>query len=567
MSTFASSSEDQATSFSFHSNPLVRGAPPLHVSLAPPVLPSQSAHVAVLELPLCDLLFLSSSTVDEEDINTGNVTLYNLLIAYSSAPNNTNTDTDTDTDTDTRSGLQRCEVVVSYVDGSFGVFLSFATVDSATSFCRDLDTINVHSDENHSSMYKYFGLRDYKPAISQSPPSTFSSPAGRPSSPPSFSPPKQQRPSSPRSKTACPICFQQLEQQCTYRNICGHDFHLMCLVQWCSSTCPVCRLSLETFHDAGDEADDGLELDHDTSVPDISSSSFDQSLLCSPAQPSPSPSNSSHLTEHYAKSQCHSCRLERRMTFDSPDSKPAASPAPTSLSPLSPAPSTPKSSQQGLWLCLVCASLTCGDSKNPKGSGHTHQHFLETLHAYYQQVGGNRVYDFVGEGWVSRLISSEGGKIVAGMEGEDYRTEDLVEIEDMWGEKLEGMAGEFKRVLKDELDRGRKDVESRIAEMKLRYKAYEKEEMLPKDVLAALRKSEKLTKKRLKSTATALETTTKDLKFAEDLVESLEKTRGRWKDEVEKAGAELDRIRQTYSETVCPLEDKVEKLMLMLDGG
>lgn len=44
------------------------------------------------------------------------------------------------------------------------------------------------------------------------------------------------------------------------------------------------------------------------------------------------------------------------------------------------------------------------------------------------------MYDFAGEGWVSRLISSEGGKIVAGMEGEDYRTEDLVEIEDMWGE-------------------------------------------------------------------------------------------------------------------------------------
>lgn len=129
------------------------------------------------------------------------------------------------------------------------------------------------------------------------------------------------------------------------------------------------------------------------------------------------------------------------------------------------------------------------------------------------------------------------------------------------------MAGEFKRVLKDELERGREDIENRIADMKLNYKAIDGEETSPQDVIIALRKSEKLMKKRLKTTSTTLETTTKDLKFSQDLVESLEKTRGRWKDEVEKATAELDRIRQTYSETVCPLEDKVEKLMLMLDGG
>ncbi|GMI18661.1 hypothetical protein TrLO_g4562 [Triparma laevis f. longispina] len=551
-----------ATTFSYSSNPLAKGSPPKNVSLTSAPTPT----LVILHVPLFDLLFLSSSSIDEKDIETGAVTLYNLLIAYSS--NKTS-----------RGGLKNAEVVVAHDDGSFAIFLTFVSTTAASTFCNDLTTINRHADNNHSNMYKFFSIQNYRPTSTCN-----NSPNSRPSSPPpptfTSSRPSSPflRPSSPRSKTACPICFHQLEQACTYKNICGHEFHLMCLVQWCSSTCPVCRLSLESFHESGDEVDDILEPDHDTAPPQIlpNFNASQNTLLCSPAQsnpsPSPSPSNASHLTEHYAKSQCHHCRLLRRTTYDSPDSKPAACtlvPTPSSsLTSRTPStPSTPKTSSQGLWLCLVCASLTCGDSKNPKGSGHTHQHYLQTLHTYYQQVGGNRVYDFAGEGWVSRLISSEGGKIVAGMEGEDYRTEDLVEIEDMWGEKLEGMAGEFKRVLKDELERGREDIENRIADMKLNYKAIDGEETSPQDVIIAMRKSEKLMRKRLKTTSTTLETTTKDLKFSQDLVESLEKTRGRWKDEVEKATAELDRIRQTYSETVCPLEDKVEKLMLMLDGG
>lgn len=40
----------------------------------------------------------------------------------------------------------------------------------------------------------------------------------------------------------CPICYEEIETH-KYTTMCGHDFHLFCLLKWVREhqNCPMCR--------------------------------------------------------------------------------------------------------------------------------------------------------------------------------------------------------------------------------------------------------------------------------------------------------------------------------------
>ena len=66
-------------------------------------------------------------------------------------------------------------------------------------------------------------------------------------------------------------------------------------------------------------------------------------------------------------------------------------------------------SASDLWICLVCGFVGCGRY----AGGHAHKHFLDTQHCYSMQLGHNRVWDYVGDNFVHRLVqNSSDGKLV-----------------------------------------------------------------------------------------------------------------------------------------------------------
>ena len=74
-------------------------------------------------------------------------------------------------------------------------------------------------------------------------------------------------------------------------------------------------------------------------------------------------------------------------------------------------------SADDLWICLVCGYVGCGRYVG----GHSHAHFLETEHSYTMELGANRVWDYVGDNFVHRLMQTDSadGKLVEA-EGTGY---------------------------------------------------------------------------------------------------------------------------------------------------
>ena len=74
-------------------------------------------------------------------------------------------------------------------------------------------------------------------------------------------------------------------------------------------------------------------------------------------------------------------------------------------------------SSEDLWICLVCGYVGCGRYVG----GHSHAHYLETGHSYTMQLGQNRVWDYVGDNFVHRLMQTDSadGKLVEA-EGTGY---------------------------------------------------------------------------------------------------------------------------------------------------
>ncbi|KAA1092746.1 hypothetical protein PGT21_012799 [Puccinia graminis f. sp. tritici] len=65
-------------------------------------------------------------------------------------------------------------------------------------------------------------------------------------------------------------------------------------------------------------------------------------------------------------------------------------------------------SQANLWICLICGHVGCGRYQG----GHAYRHFEESAHLYALELGSQRVWDYVGDNYVHRLIQTRSDQIV-----------------------------------------------------------------------------------------------------------------------------------------------------------
>lgn len=107
-------------------------------------------------------------------------------------------------------------------------------------------------------------------------------------------------------------------------------------------------------------------------------------------------------------------------------------------------------SGDSLWICLICGHVGCGRYVE----GHAFKHYIDTQHCYSMQLENNRVWDYVGDNFVHRLLQNKAdGKLVEGH----------VPGKEEADEKMDSLQLEFTYSLTAQLDSQRKYFEDLMA--------------------------------------------------------------------------------------------------------
>lgn len=59
-------------------------------------------------------------------------------------------------------------------------------------------------------------------------------------------------------------------------------------------------------------------------------------------------------------------------------------------------------STESLWICMICGHIGCGRYQD----AHAYDHYMDTHHLYALEIDSQRVWDYLGDGYVHRLIQN-----------------------------------------------------------------------------------------------------------------------------------------------------------------
>ncbi|XP_020100993.1 BRCA1-associated protein isoform X3 [Ananas comosus] len=178
---------------------------------------------------------------------------------------------------------------------------------------------------------------------------------------------------------------------------------------------------------------------------------------------------------------------------------------------------------ENLWICVICGFVGCGRYIE----GHAITHWRETQHCYSLELETQRVWDYVGDNYVHRLIQSKtDGKLVE-------LNSHCVQCDDVFGtctcsgdsgisdalfnSKVEAILAEYNDLLTSQLENQRKYFESLLLEVK---------EENEKEISEA---AEKAVNIKLQKLQMKLAKCVEEKKFLDDINENLLKNQEMWK--------------------------------------
>jgi len=232
-----------------------------------------------------------------------------------------------------------------------------------------------------------------------------------------------------------------------------------------------------------------------------------------------------------------------------------------------------------LWICLVCGYVGCGRY----AGGHAHGHFQDTQHCYSMELGHNRVWDYVGDNFVHRLVANtEDGKLVqqegvgsskAGADGQGQGQQGVVQGE----EKMDSLQLEYTYLLTSQLEDQRSYFMSKLHRV---------EEEAGKELSAATHMCASLQDSAQKLEAELAETRREKVKgeakmanlsarlnkLAGEVAEEkqmnacLRSNQEQWQEQLRRKEVELAVTQQTKDREIQELKDQVRDLMFYLES-
>ncbi|OVA12903.1 zinc finger protein [Macleaya cordata] len=215
---------------------------------------------------------------------------------------------------------------------------------------------------------------------------------------------------------------------------------------------------------------------------------------------------------------------------------------------------------ENLWICVICGFVGCGRYKE----GHAIRHWKETQHCYSLELETRRVWDYVGDNYVHRLIQSKtDGKLVElnvhCMHADDdcgscECNKDSGTSEALFNSKVETIVNEYNDLLTSQLENQRIYFESLLLEAK---------EETEKEIAEAVDKAVSL---KLQKMQAKLDKYVEEKKFLDEVNENLMKNHEIWKAKILEIEEREKKALKLKDEKIEDLEEQLRDLMVYLEA-
>lgn len=222
-------------------------------------------------------------------------------------------------------------------------------------------------------------------------------------------------------------------------------------------------------------------------------------------------------------------------------------------------------SSDQLWICLICGHVGCGRYVH----GHAYEHYVQTHHCYSMQLGSNRVWDYVGDNFVHRLLQNKGdGKLV---EGSAPGKQDVTD------EKLDSVQLEFTYMLTSQLDSQRMYFEDQLVRLDQqtlaeRTELKEKLQKLREDnknlesKVSSLSREKQIADKKLQQMSERLNTTQKELQEEKQLSGALTQNQGSWQNKFTALETQFKQYQSEKDKEINELKEQLRDVMFFLEA-
>lgn len=226
----------------------------------------------------------------------------------------------------------------------------------------------------------------------------------------------------------------------------------------------------------------------------------------------------------------------------------------------------PGTSNDSLWICLICGHIGC--SRYTKG--HAFEHYQDTHHCYAMQLGNNRVWDYVADTFVHRLLQDKDGKMVEGHEPSKVEGASM-------DEKVDSVQLEFTYLLTSQLETQRQFFEDRLnrfeqrtvaetSELRDKLTQVIEENTDMKKKVTSLTKEKVQMEKKIQATSQKLEKTQTELVEEKALRKSLEMNQTSWQTKHKQLSDELIEVKTKKEAEVVDLKEQLRDIMFFFEA-